>query len=75
MSAGSAGGLLLAAAAGGHLGAVQRILLAPGADAALSARNRKGETALQLARAGGHADVAAALLAAGAADDTLAKAA
>ena len=59
------GALLVAAAAGGHLHAVKRLLKGATADS-VGARNRKGETALGAARQGGHAAVVDLLLAAGA---------
>ena len=64
----SAGALILAAAAGGHIHAVQRLLrdAPPGA---LRVTNRQGATALSAALEAGHAAVVEALLAAGAGMD------
>ena len=65
---GSAGALLLAAAAGGHSHAVKRLLRGATTET-LSHRNRKGQTALQVAMHHGHAKVVEALRQAGATED------
>ena len=59
------GALLVAAATGGHVNAVRRLLngITP---EGLAATDRKGNTALKAARAGGHAAVVQMLLDAGA---------
>ena len=59
------GALLVAAAAGGHVNAVKRLLKGATAES-LSATNRRGQTALAVSRLGGHTAVVELLLAAGA---------